>query len=147
MWIFLSIYFIQLSFDYHRMSERPGCENRMCRDSHKFAMKWHRKSFTSTSLRKSPWGVRLHIDRKYCVLFGMISSFVFALVLIGVLPFAFPKCCQDANSAVWIATKVARRPWAPRIVLKFAVKTCYVLDSWKHLVGLEYLPASLKILE
>jgi len=27
--------------------------------------------------------------------------------------------------------KVARRPWAPRFVLEFAIKTRYVLDSWK----------------
>ena len=27
--------------------------------------------------------------------------------------------------------KAARRPWAPRIVLEFAVKTCCVLDPWK----------------
>ena len=27
--------------------------------------------------------------------------------------------------------KVARRPWAPRTVLEFAIKTRYVLDSWK----------------
>ena len=27
--------------------------------------------------------------------------------------------------------KVARRPWAPRIVLEFVIKTHYVLDSWK----------------
>ena len=26
--------------------------------------------------------------------------------------------------------KVARRPWAPRTVLEFAIKTRYVLDSW-----------------
>jgi len=32
--------------------------------------------------------------------------------------------------------KVARRPWAPLIVLEFAVKTCYVLDPWKNLVVL-----------
>jgi len=27
--------------------------------------------------------------------------------------------------------KVARRPWEPRIVLEFGIKTPYVLDSWK----------------
>jgi len=27
--------------------------------------------------------------------------------------------------------KVARRAWAPRIVLEFVIKTHYVLDSWK----------------
>jgi len=27
--------------------------------------------------------------------------------------------------------KVARRPWAPRFVLEFDIKTSYVLDSWK----------------
>jgi len=30
-----------------------------------------------------------------------------------------------------MAVKVARHPWAPRIVLKFAIKSRYVLDSWK----------------
>jgi len=30
-----------------------------------------------------------------------------------------------------IEGKVARRPWAPRIVLEFAIKTRLVLDSWK----------------
>jgi len=27
--------------------------------------------------------------------------------------------------------KVARGPWAPRTILEFAIKTRYVLDSWK----------------
>jgi len=28
-------------------------------------------------------------------------------------------------------SKAARRPWAPRIVFEFAIKTRYVLYSWK----------------
>jgi len=30
-----------------------------------------------------------------------------------------------------VAGKVARRPWAPRTFLEFAIKTGYVLDPWK----------------
>jgi len=30
-----------------------------------------------------------------------------------------------------VCARVARRPWAPRTVLGFAIKTHYVLDSWK----------------
>ena len=32
---------------------------------------------------------------------------------------------------VRLLTKVTRRPWAPSTVLEFAIKTRYVLDSWK----------------
>jgi len=30
-----------------------------------------------------------------------------------------------------VAIKVARRPWAPRTFLEFAIKTGYALDPWK----------------
>ena len=35
------------------------------------------------------------------------------------------------KSCVCPSFKVARRPWAPRAFLKFAIKTDYVLDPWK----------------
>jgi len=34
-------------------------------------------------------------------------------------------------ASIWTMNKVARRPWAPRTVLEFAIKTRYVLESWK----------------
>jgi len=37
---------------------------------------------------------------------------------------------SHANGVLLIA-KVARCSWAPRTVLEFAIKTGYVLDSWK----------------
>jgi len=30
-----------------------------------------------------------------------------------------------------IGGKAARRPWAPRTVLEFSIKSRFVLDSWK----------------
>jgi len=38
---------------------------------------------------------------------------------------------NNFGEEVWPTNKVARRPWAPRIVLVFAIKALYVLDSWK----------------
>jgi len=40
---------------------------------------------------------------------------------------------NKAVPSVLMEPKVARRPWAPRTALEFAIKTCYVLDSRKNI--------------
>jgi len=40
----------------------------------------------------------------------------------------FKRRCEAVRSS---ASEVARRPWAPRTFLEFAIKTSYVLDPWK----------------
>ena len=39
--------------------------------------------------------------------------------------------CEVAYAQGYIELKVARRPWAPKTFLDFAIKTGYVLDPWK----------------
>ena len=35
------------------------------------------------------------------------------------------------NACISVTNKAARHHWAPKIVLEFAIKTHFVLDSWK----------------
>jgi len=57
---------------------------------------------------------------------------------------------QEKMPGMWlehIEIKFARRPWAPRTFLDFAIKTGYILNPWNILCFLWVFLAFLKVLE
>jgi len=52
-------------------------------------------------------------------------------LFIYVLNLFFQHVHPNSWNLFFSSIKVARRPWAPRTVLEFAIKTHFVLDSWK----------------
>ena len=81
---------------------------------------------------KAMWALRT------CCCFGKNNKSMVTIVsqlLTKTKTFKLNQSLTCADFGIDVATcvmcKVARRPWAPRIVLEFAIKTDYVLDSWR----------------